>query len=220
METLKQQIDIHSSTILSDIALQIQKPLLEIKRIQEYKQANDSISYQNLNEVVLQNSEAIEKLIAEMIKIEKEKQIEIKINDSLQFPELINKYRDKSVVLFKEDIEWLISLESLFIENVSLKKFDLQLFLSKLFMSERSFFRKVKKLTGITPYRYFSRIKLYLAKQLLANLRFKSIRQVAISVGITDHAYFSKLFKIEFGCKPGHSLLQNQNNNIKFRKVI
>jgi len=206
METLKQQIDIHSSTILSDIALQIQKPLLEIKRIQEYKQANDSISYQNLNEVVLQNSEAIEKLITEMIKIETEKQIEIKINDSLQFPELINKYRDKSVVLFKEDIEWLISLESLFIENVSLKKFDLQLFLSKLFMSERSFFRKVKCLTGLTPNKYFKKIKLYKAENMIKNKSNKQIVQIAFSVGILDQSYFTSLFINEFGLTPSSVL--------------
>jgi len=208
METLKQQIDIHSSTILSDIALQIQKPLLEIKRIQAYKQANDSISYQNLNEVVLQNSEAIEKLIAEMIKIETEKQIEIKINDSLQFPELINKYRDKSVVLFKEDIEWLINLESLFIEHVSLKKFDLQLFLSKLFMSERSFFRKVKGLTGLTPNKYFSTLKLFYAKQLFKNKEYKSVNQVVSRIGCKDHSYFTNKFTSEFAQTP-REVMQN-----------
>ena len=208
METLKQQIDIHSTTILSDIAMQIQKPLLEIKRIQEYKQANDSISYQNLNEVVLQNSEAIEKLIAEMIKIETEKQIEIKINDSLQFPELINKYRDKSVVLFKEDIEWLINLESLFIEHVSLKKFDLQLFLSKLFMSERSFFRKVKGLTGLTPNKYFSTLKLFYAKQLFKNKEYKSVNQVVSRIGCKDHSYFTNKFTSEFAQTP-REVMQN-----------
>jgi len=208
METLKQQIDIHSSTILSDIALQIQKPLLEIKRIQAYKQANDSISYQNLNEVVLQNSEAIEKLITEMIKIETEKQIEIKINDSLQFPELINKYRDKSVVLFKEDIEWLINLESLFIEHVSLKKFDLQLFLSKLFMSERSFFRKVKGLTGLTPNKYFSTLKLFYAKQLFKNKEYKSVNQVVSRIGCKDHSYFTNKFTSEFAQTP-REVMQN-----------
>jgi len=202
METLKQQIDIHSTTILSDIAMQIQKPLLEIKRIQEYKQANDSISHQNLNEVVLQNSEAIENLISEMIKIEKEKQIEIKINDSLQFPELINKYRDKSVTLFKEDIEWLISLESLFIEHISLVKFDLQLFLSKMFMSERSFFRKVKHLTGLTPSKYFTKIKLYLGQSVILKKESGSISNVSNLIGFSNQSYFSKLFLKEFGFSP------------------
>lgn len=206
METLNNQIDIHSTTILSDIALQIQKPLLEIKRIQEYKQANNSISHQNLNEVILQNSEAIEKLIAEMIKIEKEKQIEIKINDSLQFPELINKYRDKSVVLFKEDIEWLISLESLFIEHIYLNKFDLQLFLSKIYMSERTFFRKVKNLTGLTPNKYFIKIKMYKAEKVIRHKSNKQIHQLALSVGILDQSYFTSLFVKEFEKTPSCSI--------------
>jgi AraC-like DNA-binding protein len=209
MEKLNHQIDIHSTTILSDIAMQIQKPLLEIKRIQEYRSANHQTDYANLNEVVLQNSEAIENLIAEMIKIEKEKQIEIKINDSLQFPELINKYRDKSVVLFKEDVEWLISLETLFIEHISLKKFDLQLFLSKLFMSERSFFRKVKLNTGLTPYKYFSKIKLHYAKYLIEKKECKSINMISEKVGINDQSYFTHKFSKLFHLTPRQIMDQN-----------
>ena len=202
MENLNTHIDIHSTTILSDIASKIQKPLAEIKRIQEYKQANRSTDYANLDEVLLENSEVIEKLIAEMVKIEKEKKVEIKINDSLQFPELINKYRDKSVVLFKEDVEWLIELETLFIENISLKKFDLHLFLSKLYMSERTFFRKVKALTGITPKKYFSTLKLYYAKRLMEKREIKSVNQVVCKIGFNDHSYFTNIFIKEFGNAP------------------
>ena len=194
MENLNTHIDIHSTTILSDIALKIQKPLAEIKRIQEYKQANRSTDYANLDEVLLENSEVIEKLIAEMVKIEKEKKVEIKINDSLQFPELINKYRDRSVVLFKEDVEWLIEIETLLIEHISLKKFDLHLFLSKLYMSERTFFRKVKALTGITPKKYYSLLKLYYAKSLLEKRKIKNINQVAYTVGVEDQSYFTNKF--------------------------
>ncbi len=213
MENLNTHIDIHSTTILSDIASKIQKPLAEIKRIQEYKQANRSTDYANLDEVLLENSEVIEKLIAEMVKIEKEKKVEIKINDSLQFPELINKYRDRSVVLFKEDVEWLIELETLFIDNISLKKFDLHLFLSKLYMSERTFFRKVKALTGITPKKYYSLLKLYYAKRLLVNKEIKNINQVAYKVGVEDQSYFTNKFYMEFDKTP-RMFLSNKKINI------
>jgi len=202
MKTLQHHIDISSSTILSDIALKIKKPLDEIKRIQEMKQVNNSIELNNLNEVVLQNSETIELLIEEMLKIEKEKKIEIKINDSLQFPELINKYRDKSVVLFKEDIEWLISLERIFIENISSTKFNLHYFLSNLYISERTFFRKVRNLTGLTPAKYFSKIKLYMGRYLILNRESGSISNISILVGLSDQSYFSKLFLSEFSCTP------------------
>jgi len=206
MDTLRHHIDIHSSTILSDIALKIQKPLEEIKRIQKYKQENKSSDYANLDEILLEKSEIIESLIQEMVKIEKEKTIEIKINDSLQFPELINKYRDKSVTLFKEDIEWLIELEAVALENIFLVKLDLHLFLSKLYMSERTFFRKVKELTCLTPKKYFSTLKLYYAKRLMENKEYKSVNQVAYIIGHKDHSYFSQLIINEFKKTPSQIL--------------
>jgi len=208
METLRHHIDISSSTILSDIALKIRKPLDEIKRIQEMKQVNNSIELNNLNEVVLQNSETIELLIAEMLKIEKEKKIEIKINDSLQFPELINKYRDKSIVLFKEDIEWLIRLEALILSNCDCIKFNLQIYLPEFLISERTFFRKIRQLTGLTPVKYFSKIKLFKARKLLIDNDSRNIYSIALRVGMPDQSYFTSKFKSEFGATP-NSLITN-----------
>jgi AraC-like DNA-binding protein len=58
--------------------------------------------------------------------------------------------------------------------------------------------RSMKKTIGISPIQYLTQYRLFLAKQDLVNTNDK-ISAIAHKVGISDTAYFSKLFKKEVG---------------------
>ena len=65
---------------------------------------------------------------------------------------------------------------------------------SLVFMQPTYFIKKFHKLYGIPPMAYFNRMKIYKAMGLLAGTDM-SIEAIAKAIGITDTAYFTRLFK-------------------------
>lgn len=70
-----------------------------------------------------------------------------------------------------------------------------------LFVSQSSFFRKIKALTGMNPNQYIRAFRLAKAKQLLRETD-QSITAIAIETGFKSPDYFSRLFKKEVGMTP------------------
>lgn len=68
-------------------------------------------------------------------------------------------------------------------------------------LTPNSYCRAFKKVTGLTPSRYLTRLRLNLAKQLL-QLSSHSLKDVARSVGYQDELYFSRVFKQHEGVAP------------------
>jgi len=69
-------------------------------------------------------------------------------------------------------------------------------------ISVRTLFNRVKAYTGLTPSAYLRKSRLNLAMQYIENRKYKTIKEVAYAVGITDPRYFTILFKKEFGKSP------------------
>ena len=80
-------------------------------------------------------------------------------------------------------------------------------YLAQILLMERSaLYKKLKKLTGLTPAKYIRTIRLQKAKMLLE--QGISVKETAYQVGFQKTAYFSTLFKQEFGKSPStHSNL-------------
>ena len=72
----------------------------------------------------------------------------------------------------------------------------------QLLMSERQFYRKVKRLTHCTPNQLIQVWRLQKAKEMLETGQVNSISHLARRVGYAKPAYFSKLFQRHYGRNP------------------
>ncbi len=71
---------------------------------------------------------------------------------------------------------------------------------SKIAMSERQFFRKLKSILNITPSEYLRRYRLEKSKVILDEGH--SIQYAAMEVGFGTQSHFGRCFKAQFGCSP------------------
>ena len=73
---------------------------------------------------------------------------------------------------------------------------------SAVFISERQFYRKLKKLTGLTPNQFIQQIRMEQAQKLLQGQEYDSVSRVAKAVGFLSSDYFSLLYERYYGVKP------------------
>lgn len=71
----------------------------------------------------------------------------------------------------------------------------------ELGISRTRLFAEVKQTTGVTLSHYIRTKRLAMAAQLLSSSDM-SIADIAYSVGIESHSYFTRIFKEEYGCSP------------------
>lgn len=102
----------------------------------------------------------------------------------------------------QEDQQWLENVEIYVQQQYSHTHFSIPSLAAEFAMSERSFQRQLKRLTGTSPSKYVQEIRLNTARQLLENHTFNSIAQVAYEVGFKDTKTFSRSFKKRFGKTP------------------
>ncbi|MEI6411223.1 MAG: ATP-binding protein [Bacteroidota bacterium] len=69
-------------------------------------------------------------------------------------------------------------------------------------MSERQFFREIKRLTGLTPNGYILEVRLQKARHLLQHRAYGTLAEYAYAVGFETPAYFTKVFEKHFGKHP------------------
>jgi signal transduction histidine kinase/DNA-binding NarL/FixJ family response regulator len=100
------------------------------------------------------------------------------------------------------EMEWLEQVEGLVLTHVTSSLFGVDYFAELNEMNRRTFYRKIKSLTGLSPNQYFRVIRLQLAKKLLEEESCRSVKEVATKVGFSKSGYFSSLYKKEFGKSP------------------
>lgn len=106
---------------------------------------------------------------------------------------------DESSILpppyFAEDEEWLKKVEFQIRENMSNNHFTIMQLADAVAISERQLRRRLKKLLGLRPWQYLTRIRLEYARQLLEQKKYKTLTQTAYAVGYRDVDSFRKNFK-------------------------
>ncbi len=68
-------------------------------------------------------------------------------------------------------------------------------------INNKQIYRKLKQLTGMTPVEYIRSVRMKKAAMLFRQKKF-SVAEVMYMVGFSNHSYFSKCFKSEFGKTP------------------
>lgn len=97
---------------------------------------------------------------------------------------------------------WTKQLNQLLLKNLHKTELTNASIARQMYMSERAFYNKVKKITGLTPNHYIRAYRLRVAKQLLESGRVRQVKQVAQQVGFTKASYFSQLFEKAYGERP------------------
>jgi signal transduction histidine kinase/DNA-binding response OmpR family regulator/streptogramin lyase len=101
-----------------------------------------------------------------------------------------------------EDIDWLEQLEHLIQSRMDEPNLTADFLADALNISRRSFFRRIKRLTGLTPNEYLREARLQYAHRMLENRTHSTVKAVALSVGFQTTHYFSNLYQNRFGRPP------------------
>lgn len=102
------------------------------------------------------------------------------------------------------EVEWLQNLNTLILETIEdeFSSFCVADYAKKLWVSDRTFYYRIKKITGLTPAKYMRECRLLKAKQILEQGTCSSISELCFLVGFHKPSYFSALFKQRFGQSP------------------
>jgi DNA-binding response OmpR family regulator len=102
------------------------------------------------------------------------------------------------------DQDWLKEVETAAIAALEKGiKLNTLLLAEQVFLSERQFARRLKKLTGLTPNNYIQEARLQLARQLLERQVYTTVNEVAQAAGYSSGSYLTKVYHQRFGKKPG-----------------
>ncbi|MEM9928848.1 MAG: response regulator, partial [Bacteroidota bacterium] len=104
------------------------------------------------------------------------------------------------------DLRWLEELEGLLKAEVGNPEFTMTAVEQKLFISRSQLQRRIKKITGLTPNKYFREIRLQVARDLLESGQVETVASLAAQVGFETAHYFSVIYEERFGRRPSEWL--------------
>ncbi len=100
------------------------------------------------------------------------------------------------------DLKWLATVEVILQKELSNSQFTFDLLAKQLFISKSQLQRRLKKVTGLTPNKYFREIRLQTARKLLESGKARTVSEVAYAVGFETPKYFVKIYQERFGKHP------------------
>ena len=104
--------------------------------------------------------------------------------------------------------EFFKDMHQMIEKNLSESDFNVEQLGKKLYMSRATLYRKINALTGETPTEYIRTYRLKRGAELLKN-NYGSVLQVALEVGFSSSAYFTKCFKKKFHQLPSEYMAAN-----------
>ncbi|MGB2869764.1 MAG: helix-turn-helix transcriptional regulator, partial [Bacteroidota bacterium] len=85
--------------------------------------------------------------------------------------------------------------------HIGNEEFGIDQFAYEVHLSRAQLLRKLRALTNLSPTDFIRYIRLQRAKDLLEQ-KAGSVGEVAYQVGFSNHSYFAKCFKEQFGFLP------------------
>jgi signal transduction histidine kinase/DNA-binding response OmpR family regulator/Flp pilus assembly protein TadD len=112
----------------------------------------------------------------------------------------------ETLTISNVDLKWLSELEELLKSEVANPDYNIEQLAAYFFISRSQLQRRLKKVTGLSPNKYFREIKLQVARELLDSGDFRTVNEVATAVGFTSAHYFSTIYDKRFGKMPSKLL--------------
>jgi AraC-like DNA-binding protein len=104
--------------------------------------------------------------------------------------------------LSEEDRIWLTQLDEILLREIANHKFDMEAVAIQLNVSRSSFYRKMEKVSDLSPKKYHNRFRFEYAKMVLETRKLHSVKAAAAAIGMRDVEYFSKMYKRQHGRSP------------------
>lgn len=98
--------------------------------------------------------------------------------------------------------QWLHRLENVVAENLHQGDLSNDKIAAAIEISERHLFRRVKKLTGLSPQKYIRQYRLQRARKLLEEGQCTTVKDASAAVGYVNTSYFISQFQRAFGKRP------------------
>ncbi len=130
------------------------------------------------------------------------------MNSSLKEESILGNKATSEILLSQNeaDVEWISNLENIILRNIDQFDFTVENISQQMYISVPHLFRKVKKITGMTPKSFMDEIRFWEARRLLEEKKITSVSSVAFHVGLKSVKHFSKKFKKRFGVNPSEYL--------------
>jgi len=135
-------------------------------------------------------------------------ELNVRVNNLITTREKLKEIYQKKIIINPSDIEtdnqderFLQELSGLVEENMSNPALDVEFLTDRLHMSRTQLHRKLKALAGISTTEFIRSIRLKRAAQLLEQ-NADSPTQIGYQVGFSDHSYFAKCFRKQYGVAP------------------
>ena len=100
------------------------------------------------------------------------------------------------------DKQFLEAVMKIMNDHIADASFDIGEFAREMAMGRTSFFMKLKGITGQTPNKFMTNVRLTKALEIMRNDPALSVGEVSYMVGFSSPSYFIKLFKELFGETP------------------
>lgn len=110
-------------------------------------------------------------------------------------------YDDRGHDSYKQDKEFVKTLEGLVMDNIAEQDFDVQRICDQTKLGRTVLYQKVKVITGVTLGEFIMGVRLKRAVTIMLTKDF-SVTELAHMVGIKSPSYFTKSFKKKFGKTP------------------
>lgn len=106
------------------------------------------------------------------------------------------------ILLAPDELEWMSLLDIYIQQHISDVNLTSEDIAEALCVSRAQLFRRVKKLTGLTPHDYLNEVRFNYARKCLENRTYTSVKSVSYAVGMKQLSHFSHQFKLRFGKYP------------------
>ncbi len=135
--------------------------------------------------------------------------LKVRVRKLLESRETLQKYYQSNLITpiieaapsTTLDKRFMARVEALMEENYKNSEFSVEEFGTLINLSRIHLYRKIKALTGLSPIDYVNKYRLQRSCKLLQHEE-NNIVGVALAVGYSSAAYFSKKFRDEFGMTP------------------
>lgn len=105
--------------------------------------------------------------------------------------------------------EWLARVDRIITSNLKDTSFVIAQIAMRLFVSERQFYRKLKKLTGKTPNQYIRKARMLKAREIIRKGYKGDLNKLAKMVGYQRADYFSSVYYKHYGVRPNEEIKNN-----------